>query len=358
MIQEILRDRGVPTIDATDAESMRAAQAEYRRILQEEEYGYALPEPESLSFEVIPPAKIDTRFAAGEATLTTVICHATVCGKEFSFPFQSLIPNKEGKHPFFVHMDFNDGLPTKYTPAEEIVNRGFAIFHTYYQNVTTDDVDFANGLAGILYDDPDVYNRAPTAPGKIAMWAWANMRVMDYAMTLDCLDFERCAVIGHSRLGKTALFTGMMDERFPYVIANNSGCSGDAITRGKVGEQIANITKHFPHWFCPNYYQYQNRHDALPFDQHQLIATIAPRKVICAAALEDTWADPDSQLLSCAAASAAWECFGQRGLVAPDRLPVAGDTFYEGTLRYHLRLGQHYLSRYDWNLYMNALLEA
>ena len=355
MIQNILKERQVPAITATDAETMKQAQAEYRELLCREEYGRPLPEPEELSFEVLPVPKADQRFAAGLATLSTVICHAVLCGKKFSFPFQTLIPNKPGKYPFFVHMDFNDGLPVKYTPAEEIVQRGFALFHVFYQNVTSDNVDFSNGLAGIVYDDPDVFHRAPDAPGKIQMWAWANMRVMDYAKTLDCLDFEKSAVIGHSRLGKTALVTGMLDERFRYVIANNSGCSGDALTRGKVGEQIANITKNFPHWFCPNYDQYLD-HQTLPFDQHQLIAMSAPRTVFCGAALEDTWADPDSQFLSCVAASKAWECFGKKGLIAPDRLPKAGDTFHEGSVRYHLRSGTHYLSRTDWNLYMDSIL--
>ena len=47
--------------------------------------------------------------------------------------------------------------------------------------------------------------RSPSDAGKIAMWAWAAMRVMDYVMTLPEIDRDNIAVIGHSRLGKTAL---------------------------------------------------------------------------------------------------------------------------------------------------------
>ena len=37
------------------------------------------------------------------------------------------------------------------------------------------------------------------------------MRVMDYALTLPGTDADNVAILGHSRLGKTALVTAMMD---------------------------------------------------------------------------------------------------------------------------------------------------
>lgn len=41
-------------------------------------------------------------------------------------------------------------------------------------------------------------------PGKIALWAWAALRVMDYLQTREYVDLKNVAVVGHSRLGKTA----------------------------------------------------------------------------------------------------------------------------------------------------------
>lgn len=354
MIQRMLNERGVSPILTTDAEEMRVKQKEYKEILLREEYGQPLPPPDSLSFEVIPPKKIDCRFAAGEATYYTVMAHGTLLGKEFSFPFHAILPNRPGKYPFFVHNDFDAGAPTKGCPAEEIINRGFAILHVCYQDVTSDDGDFTSGLAGVMYEKADGECRAPDAPGKIVMWAWANMRLMDFAQTLDCLDRDAGAVIGHSRLGKTALVTGLLDERFRYVIANNSGCSGDALSRGNQGEQIADITKRFPYWFCRNYQAYAERGYG-DFDQHQLVAALAPRCVMVGTAEDDGWADPHSQYLSCCAATPAWTAFGEQGLIAPDRLPVVGDCFGAGKLAFHLRAGAHYLSRLDWNRYMDRM---
>ena len=356
MLQDLLIERNVPLITASDAESMRALQAEYKEILLREEYGTPLPEPDSVSFEIDPSKKPYKRFAAGKATSMTIIAHAVISGKEFSFPFQAIIPNKEGKFPFVIHNDFYKGVPSLGIPGEEIAERDVAIFHLCYEDVTADNGDFSDGLAGIIYNNADGNSRADDAPGKLAMWAWANMRIMDFAMTLDYLDHERGAVIGHSRLGKTALLTGLLDERFKYIIANDSGCSGDALSRGNAGEQISDIVsqERFHYWFCKNFFKYSEIGYA-PFDQHQLLAALAPRKVMLGAADKDAWADPISQYLSAFAATPAWKAFGAPGLISPDRLPVVGDVFNEGNLCYHLREGTHYLSRHDWKVYLDVL---
>ncbi len=357
MIDRILNERGITPVKNESPEQMAKTQKRMLEHILNEEYGLPLPAPTSITFEEQPRKGAARFFAAGNATVTKVIAHTELCGKEFSFPFYALLPTKPGKYPFFVFNNFSDQIPDKYLPAEEIIDNGFAIFTLYYNDVTSDDNDFTSKLAAIVTPPEaqvDPTKRAPNAPGKLAMWAWANMRVLDYARTLDCCDMRGATVTGHSRLGKTALLTGALDERFKFVAANNSGCSGDAITRGKQGEHVENITKAFPYWFCENYKKYVDE-DKLTFDQHQLIAAIAPRHFMSGAALEDTWADPESQLLACHAASGAWESYGMRGLVAPDRYATPGEVFDEGGICYHLREGRHYYSRNDWRVYMNYI---
>jgi hypothetical protein len=82
----------------------------------------------------------------------------------------------------------------------------------------------------------------------------------------------------------------------------------------------------------------------MPFDQHYLIAAIAPRPVLVGSATEDAWADPLSELLACLAASPAFS----HGLVYEDRLPTEADAYLFGDVGYHLRAGRHYFSREDW----------
>ena len=350
--EEILRKRTLPNIWDSEISDWDQRRGEIKELLQREVYGFFPEEPEQVRFIHLPGEWIDANFCAGKASIERIVLQCTISGRQFSFPFCAMIPRGRKKLPFFVHINFRDQIPDKYMPTEEIIDNGFAIFSFCYLDVTTDDDDFDNGLAGVLYDGRP---RETGDCGKIAMWAWAACRVLDYCQTLDCLDLSRSAVVGHSRLGKTALFAGMMDERFSCAISNDSGCAGAALTRGKNGEQVADITKNFPFWFTPNYLQYSDHEAAMPFDQHFLLAGCAPRFVYVASAAEDDWADPNSEYLSCCAASEAYERLGLPGFVHSDRLPQCGDAFHDGTIGYHLRAGRHFLSREDWNHYFRFL---
>ena len=93
----------------------------------------------------------------------------------------------------------------------------------------------------------------------------------------------------------------------------------------------------------------------MPFDQHCVLALVAPRKAYIGAALEDVWADTDSQYLNCVASTKAWNLYGKEGFIAPDRLPVCGDVFTDGEVGFHLRAGKHFYSRADWQVYVNAI---
>ena len=86
----------------------------------------------------------------------------------------------------------------------------------------------------------------------------------------------------------------------------------------------------------------------MPFDQHYLAASIAPRMVYVASAKEDTWADPDAEMLTCVAIDEMYKKYEKPGFIYEDRLPQVGDEFHEGDVGYHLRAGLHYFSREDW----------
>ena len=146
---------------------------------------------------------------------------------------------------------------------------------------------------------------------------------------------------------KYSIFAGCM--------VNCSGCSGAAISREKHGETIKDIVDVFPFWFTPNYRKYSEKGNEMPFDQHYLMAAVAPRKVMIVAASEDEWADTDAQYLCAEAASAAYKDFGLTGLCERGKMLEIGEMNVGGEISFFVRKGVHFFSREDWAFYLDCL---
>jgi len=352
MLENTLKERGVMPIWNEKAMNWETRRKEIVELLCREEYGFMPREHDKLTWIEEPEGEI---FCAGHADRKKVVLTAHFGEDSFSFPIDASIPRKKGKLPFFVHINFSDHVPDKYLPVEEICDRGYAVISFCYNDVLMDELVQkveSNPLAEILYKGIE---KQPYHAGQIRIWAWAASRALDYALTLDCLDSARTAVIGHSRLGKTALVAGMLDERFQMIISNDSGAGGAAIARGKIGERVEDSIRIIPAWYCENYKKYAGKQSDMPFDQHFLIAACAPRYVYAASAETDSWADPVSEFLSCYAADEVYRKLGLVGLVCDDRLPAAFEKYHEGQIGYHIRKGDHYLSREDWKQYMDYM---
>lgn len=343
-MKALLAERKVPDLlaGAKTVEDWRLRRKEILYLLRHEVYGISPHEPEHVSGEVL--SKKETY--GGKATIEKISVSFDTPGGKYAFPFTLVAPTGKGKAPVFVFFNFRPEVPDEYFPAEEIIDRGFAVAMIYYNDVTTD----GNAQQGYAWDGiAAMYPRDENVGwGKIGMWAFAGSRALDYLETRADIDAGRAAVVGHSRLGKTALWCGAQDERFSMVISNDSGCAGAAISRGKVGETIEDITKMFPCWFCGNYGRWADREGEATFDQHMLLSLVAPRALYVASSSEDLWADPASEYLGCVAAEDAWHIFRVPGFLAPDRLPEADDSYDEGSIGYHQRRGSHFLSRTDW----------
>lgn len=234
-------------------------------------------------------------------------------------------------------------------PAEEVIARGYAIAAFHVSDVATDNKESYS--KGVLRLYPEQL-KMPNGMKTIGAWTWGAMRVMDYFEKDIEINASKVAVVGHSRGGKAALWTGAQDERFALTISSCSGEGGAALSRHLVGETIQDLNTNFPHWFCEAYKKFNSNVNLLPMDQHELIALIAPRAVYVASASEDAWADPAGEFLSMKYAQPVFKLFGLNPLPVKEQ-PPKNTQVKSSNMGYHIREGVHNLTLYDWERYMD-----
>jgi hypothetical protein len=359
-----------------DAKMWRAKRRpELLRLFETHMYGRPPGKPANLSFE---KTSEDKNALGGIATRRKISIYLT---KDHSGPRLDLlvyVPNAASRPvPAFLGLNFEGNQTVSADPGiavkkhiknattsvelprgdqasrwqvEKLLGRGYALATMYYGDIDPDfDDGFQNGVHPLFYKSGQT-RPAADEWGSIGAWGWGLSRALDYLETDKDIDAKKVAVIGHSRLGKTALWAGAEDERFAIVISNDSGCGGAALSRRDFGETTKIINTAFPHWFCTNYKKYNDNDAACPVDQHELIALSAPRPVYVASAAEDLWADPKGEFLGAKNAEPVYKLLGKEGLPAESMPEINHPAM--GTIGYHVRTGKHDVTEYDWEQYL------
>lgn len=280
-----------------------------------------------------------------------------------SFVLTAFIPRVKKPAPSFLfinnrppeeNIDPTRKVKSGFWPAEEIVARGYAAITFFIGDVAPDKQHGNTRGAFAAFEDVERQYRSQTSWGALSVWAWAASRVLDWIETEPTLDASHVAVIGHSRGGKTALVAAAWDERFAMACSSCSGTGGAKLNHVDLpaSEHIVLSVSSHQFWYCRRYTQWVNRDAQAPFDQHMLVALIAPRLVCIGSATEDSHAGPFGEYCTARYASPAWEVFGKKGFVSSG-FPSPESPQQEGDISYHIRSGKHDLTPYDWGVYLD-----
>lgn len=326
-------------------------------VFAQEMYGHMPARPEGLHFSTISEETV----YAGLGLRKVVRIYLDADQAHWFDVLIHLPKDAAGPVPMFVGLNFkgNDATLDERAdfrwPYELVLKAGMGVATAWRDSIEPDGKDSKLAEAEGVCRDGGVrswYNKDGDW-GAISAWAWGLSRIVDYLETDEAYDTDRLAVIGHSRLGKTALWAGANDLRFDMVISNDSGCCGAAISRRKFGETFAVIDTSFPHWFTREFDKYKGREETFPADQHWLIALAAPRPVYVASATEDLWADPKGEWLAAKAAEPVYALFGMQGL--DDGMPAPDVSDGDGRIGYHIRSGAHNILAFDWQQYISFM---
>ncbi|BBG01335.1 MULTISPECIES: glucuronyl esterase domain-containing protein [Pseudonocardia] len=326
---------------------------------REHVYGQSLPLPTEQTFDV-------STTEIGDVVRKTVTIGVTGPEGSGSFDMTLFVPTGESTpRGTFLMIDHrgsvgdDPGQSSGYAPVSTITDAGYAFAVIDANDLAPDDSgSYRDGVINLFHpsgqDLPDDAGRA------ISAWAWGASRAMDYLETDPDIDPAKVGVIGHSRSGKASLWAGAQDTRFAAVITNNSGSTGAKLARrgdGGVGaETVARINSAFPHWFPQTYREYNDNESALPVDQHELMALVAPRRLVVGSATDDSNADPQGEFLAYVGAARAYELYGlgDTGLGSNDWRPETDRGHRGPAMSYHLRSGGHGLSGADWDIYLDG----
>jgi hypothetical protein len=275
-------------------------QAEIAALAQEFEYGYKPNTPASA-----------TTGAFSNNTITVTINDN---GKSIAFNCTITYPTTGSKpYPAMI------GIGMSNLNNAAILKLGVAIINFPNNQVAQQNNASSRGK-GLFYD---MFGSDHSASATMA-WAWGVSRLIDALekTPLANINAARLGVTGCSRNGKGALAVGAFDERIKLTIPQEPGAGGAAswrvsdaqILAGKKVQTLSQIVTENV-WFRENFSQFGKTADKLPFDQHSVMALVAPRALLIIDNTSIDWLSPVSAWITANAAHKVWQALG-----VPDRM--------------------------------------
>ena len=304
-------------------EKTNAEHTTVRSAISDKIYGEIPPRPMHLSYVT---KSCNPRYAAGKARLSEIEIIMDFGEKEAVLPIKAIIPNKDAPCSAIVFLSREESVPSEFLPAEEIIDRGYAIINLCVDSVSGVDGSFKDGIAKYISSS----RRKKSAAGRIAIWAWAAMRAIDYLCNREIVDKGSIAVAGHGISAECALLCGAFDERISCVIANEPFADDFRSASGR------------EYLYCPAFAD-EPRADVISL----LVGHCRGKKILIGSACDRAYADNnyESDLL--------------REIDVPCDTDMDEPCMTESaTMHYHRRGGGEYFSREDWKYYLDFIEKA
>ncbi len=281
------------------ADDWQRRRAELKELFANYQYGHIPPKQQKMT---IDRGKITTD-ESGKLSIQDLTLNLEQDGKTLALHVRLYLPGEaKGKMPVVIQSSFGPRMPVPMGRFYAIFGqRGYAVAECAFVEAAADDKNARKGGVYTLFGDS-------IDCGGLMAWAWCVSRTIDALETLDNIDATKIVATGHSRYGKASLVAGAFDERIALTVPSHSGCGGAAPYRFIYGksEQLHNVVG-FTHWFHPDFAQFRDHVPQLPFDQHELMALVAPRALLLTEGTQDAWINPEGAQLTYLAAKKVYE---------------------------------------------------
>lgn len=311
------------------------------RRMCEEIYGIMPKAPQHLDTEIISE---DRCFAAGKAVLKKQNLIIELEDKRIKMPFTAVVPSLGHPCPAVIYIGCEKEVPNRYLPAEEIIDRGYAIFTFFYDEAAPNNGDFKKGIAAHIARS----RRSKAAPGKIAVWAWAAMRLTEHAASLEYIDGKNIAVSGHGLMAKAAMLAGALSKECSFIIANDplsafGSCGLPSVENARYVD--------CPYLFSPAFSKKPCK------DEHSILLSLcAPKNILIGSAIDDIQSDPASEYeMLISLTNEGYLPIGMKGISQKEKIPAMPCCIQDGDISFHARAGRSYFGREDWNIYLDFI---
>ena len=163
----------------------------------------------------VKPIAINPSYLSGKATLKQMMMEIDFGDTTEEIPLTIVVPNRTFPCPAIIKI--NDENTLEYSSIDEMVNEGFAVFSVYFKDITDNNSNFKSGL----YPQIAGSRRKKTSSGKAIVWAWAAIRILEYASVLSEIDNTKIGIIGKGIFAFSARLAAKADSRFSFIIPRN-----------------------------------------------------------------------------------------------------------------------------------------